>query len=46
MAQKRLLGLAILSVENGVASMLDCSEILGSFNSRKSRKIFLGRVKI
>jgi hypothetical protein len=38
MAQERLTGLAILSIENEVASALDNSEILGSFSSRKSRE--------
>jgi hypothetical protein len=38
MAQERLTGLAILSIENGVASALDYSEILGSFSFKKSRE--------
>jgi hypothetical protein len=35
-AQQRLTGLTILSTENGVASALDYSEVLGSFSSIKS----------
>jgi hypothetical protein len=38
MAQERLTGLAILSIENDAASALDYSEVLGSFSSRKSRE--------
>jgi hypothetical protein len=36
MAEERLTGLAIRSVENDVASALDYSEILGSLSSIKS----------
>jgi hypothetical protein len=38
MAQGRLMGMAILSIDNDVASVLDYSEVLGSFSSRKSRE--------
>jgi hypothetical protein len=38
MAQERLTGLAIHSIENEVASALDYSEVFGSFSSRKSRE--------
>jgi hypothetical protein len=40
MAQEQLVGFAILSIENGVASELDYSQVLGSFSSRKSREYF------
>jgi hypothetical protein len=43
MAHERLTGSAILSIKNDVTSALDCSEVLGSFSSIKSRqKYFLG----
>jgi hypothetical protein len=32
------MGLAIRSIENDIVSVLDYSEILGSFSSRKSRE--------
>jgi hypothetical protein len=38
MAEERLTGSAILSIENDVASALRCSEILGSFSSREGRE--------
>jgi hypothetical protein len=40
MAQERLSGLAILSIENEATSELHYSEILGSFSFRKSRERF------
>lgn len=41
MSQERLNGLAILSIENEVASQLDYSKLIDDFASAKSRKICL-----
>jgi hypothetical protein len=39
--------MAILTIENNVASAMECSEVLGEFSSRKDRENhFLAQVKI
>jgi hypothetical protein len=38
MAQGRLTGMAILSIDNDATSALNYSDILGSFSSRESRE--------
>lgn len=41
MSQDRLVGLAMLSIENGLASALDYSDVLVKFASLKARKVCL-----
>jgi hypothetical protein len=41
MAQDRLVGLAMLSIENDIASCLDYSEVVTKFAAIKARKVCL-----
>jgi hypothetical protein len=40
MTQQRLVGLAMLSIENGIATQLDFSNLLTTFANSKARKVF------
>jgi len=39
-ARQRLVGLAMLSIENGIASQLDFSNLMTTFANSKARKVF------
>jgi hypothetical protein len=40
MTQQRLVGLAMLSIENGIATQLDFSNLLTTIANSKARKVF------